>query len=100
MLQLEPMPALERRWVHLALREIDGVTTQSIGEEPNRRDRGPAPQTRRLAPGTRHRPSTVAGEPPGRLGNAAPGATRVEARGRAPTGPLLRCGDACNETIR
>jgi spoIIIJ-associated protein len=37
MLQLEPMPALERRWVHLALREIDGVTTQSIGEEPNRR---------------------------------------------------------------
>jgi spoIIIJ-associated protein len=37
MLQLEPMPALERRWVHLALREIPGVTTQSIGEEPNRR---------------------------------------------------------------
>jgi spoIIIJ-associated protein len=37
MLQLEPMPALERRWVHLALRGIEGVTTQSIGEEPNRR---------------------------------------------------------------
>ena len=37
MIQLEPMPALERRWVHLALREIPGVTTQSIGEEPNRR---------------------------------------------------------------
>jgi spoIIIJ-associated protein len=37
MLQLEPMPALERRWVHLALRERSGVTTQSIGEEPNRR---------------------------------------------------------------
>ncbi len=37
MLQLEPMPALERRWIHLALRERTGVATQSIGEEPNRR---------------------------------------------------------------
>ena len=37
MLQLEPMPALERRWVHLALRNVPGVTTQSIGEEPQRR---------------------------------------------------------------
>jgi spoIIIJ-associated protein len=37
MLQLEPMSALERRWVHLALRDVEGVTTQSIGEEPTRR---------------------------------------------------------------
>jgi spoIIIJ-associated protein len=37
MLQLEPMPALERRWIHLALREHEGVATQSVGEEPNRR---------------------------------------------------------------
>jgi spoIIIJ-associated protein len=37
MLQLEPMPALERRWVHLALRGHPAVGTQSIGEEPNRR---------------------------------------------------------------
>ncbi len=37
MLQLEPMPALERRWIHLALRDHTGVGTQSIGEEPNRR---------------------------------------------------------------
>ena len=37
MLQLEPMPALERRWIHLALRDNDTVATQSIGEEPNRR---------------------------------------------------------------
>jgi len=37
MLQLEPMPALERRSVHLALRNNDDVATQSIGEEPNRR---------------------------------------------------------------
>ncbi len=37
MLQLEPMPALERRWIHLTLREHRGVATQSIGEEPNRR---------------------------------------------------------------
>jgi spoIIIJ-associated protein len=37
MLQLEPMPALERRWVHLALRGNPAVGTQSIGEEPNRR---------------------------------------------------------------
>jgi len=37
MLQLEPMPALERRWIHLSLRDHAGVATQSIGEEPNRR---------------------------------------------------------------
>ena len=37
MLQLEPMPALERRWIPLALRANEGVSTQSIGEEPNRR---------------------------------------------------------------
>ncbi|MDQ6796357.1 MAG: KH domain-containing protein, partial [Chloroflexota bacterium] len=37
MLQLEPMPALERRWVHIALRDNPDVVTQSIGEEPNRR---------------------------------------------------------------
>jgi predicted RNA-binding protein Jag len=37
MLQLEPMPALERRWVHLALKSNPEVSTQSIGEEPNRR---------------------------------------------------------------
>jgi spoIIIJ-associated protein len=37
MLQLEPMPALERRWIHLALRDHPAVVTQSIGEEPNRR---------------------------------------------------------------
>jgi len=37
MLQLEPMPALERRWIHLALRDHEFVATQSIGEEPNRR---------------------------------------------------------------
>ncbi len=37
MLQLEPMPALERRWIHLALRDHAEVVTQSVGEEPNRR---------------------------------------------------------------
>jgi predicted RNA-binding protein Jag len=37
MIQLEQMPALERRWIHLALRDHPQVATQSIGEEPNRR---------------------------------------------------------------
>jgi spoIIIJ-associated protein len=37
MLQLEPMPALERRWIHITLREHPDVATHSIGEEPNRR---------------------------------------------------------------
>ena len=37
MIQLEAMPALERRWIHLALRDHPQVATQSIGEEPNRR---------------------------------------------------------------
>src|SRR3954451_13631094 len=37
MLQLEPMPALERRCIHLTLRDNPSVVTQSIGEEPNRR---------------------------------------------------------------
>ena len=37
MLQLEPMSALERRWIHMSLRDHESVATQSIGEEPNRR---------------------------------------------------------------
>ena len=34
---LEPMPANERRVIHLELRDHDLVTTESIGEEPNRK---------------------------------------------------------------
>jgi spoIIIJ-associated protein len=37
MLQLEPMTPLERRWIHLSLRDHPEVTTQSIGDEPQRR---------------------------------------------------------------
>ena len=33
----EPMPTLERRWIHIAIRDKPGVATQFIGEEPNRR---------------------------------------------------------------
>ena len=34
---LEPMPANERRLVHIALREYPGVTTESIGSDPRRK---------------------------------------------------------------
>ena len=34
---LEPMPANERRFVHIELRENSHVTTESIGEEPRRK---------------------------------------------------------------
>jgi len=34
---LEPMPGNERRYVHLELRDHPDVTTESIGEEPNRK---------------------------------------------------------------
>ncbi|RCK76444.1 MAG: RNA-binding protein Jag [Anaerolineae bacterium] len=34
---LEPMPANERRIVHLELRDFQGVTTESVGEEPRRK---------------------------------------------------------------
>ena len=64
MLQLEPMPALERRWVHLALRDNDSVATQSIGEEPNRRvvvlPRNPLDPARHRRGGG-HRPSVDGG---------------------------------------
>jgi spoIIIJ-associated protein len=36
-IQLEPMPAVERRIVHMALLENPKVRTQSVGVEPNRR---------------------------------------------------------------
>ena len=36
-IQLEPMPAIERRIVHMALVENPQVRTQSVGVEPNRR---------------------------------------------------------------
>lgn len=34
---MEPMPASERRIVHLALRDYEGVTTESIGEGDERK---------------------------------------------------------------
>jgi spoIIIJ-associated protein len=34
---LEPMPANERRVIHLELRDHPGVMTESVGEEPNRK---------------------------------------------------------------
>ena len=36
-LTLEPMPAAERRVIHMELREHPAVTTQSTGEEPHRK---------------------------------------------------------------
>jgi len=36
-LMLEPMPANERRVIHLELRDSDLVLTESVGEEPNRK---------------------------------------------------------------
>ncbi|MFZ9269337.1 MAG: RNA-binding cell elongation regulator Jag/EloR [Candidatus Limnocylindrus sp.] len=35
--QLEPMTALERRWVHMELQGAPGIATESAGEEPERR---------------------------------------------------------------
>jgi spoIIIJ-associated protein len=34
---LEPMPANERRIIHIELRDHEGVTTESIGEDPHRK---------------------------------------------------------------
>lgn len=34
---LQPLPAIERRVVHLALQEVPGIETRSMGEEPERR---------------------------------------------------------------
>ena len=34
---LEPMSAYERRVIHSTIQGIDGVTTKSVGEDPNRK---------------------------------------------------------------
>ena len=34
---LEPMPANERRIIHLELRDNQDVSTESVGEEPRRK---------------------------------------------------------------
>jgi spoIIIJ-associated protein len=34
---LEPMPPNERRIIHIALRDNDEVSTESVGEEPRRK---------------------------------------------------------------
>ncbi|MFZ5559578.1 MAG: R3H domain-containing nucleic acid-binding protein, partial [Patescibacteria group bacterium] len=34
---LEPMSAYERRFIHLRLAEYPDITTESIGEEPERK---------------------------------------------------------------
>jgi len=35
--QLEPMTALERRWIHMELQGVASIATESAGEEPERR---------------------------------------------------------------
>ncbi|MFW6070908.1 MAG: protein jag [Candidatus Bipolaricaulota bacterium] len=35
--RLNPMPAVERKWVHITLNGIDGVETYSVGEGEDRR---------------------------------------------------------------
>ena len=34
--KLEPMTALERRWIHVELQGVEGIATESAGEEPER----------------------------------------------------------------
>lgn len=36
-IRLNPMPPIERKWVHIALSEIEGVETYSVGESDDRR---------------------------------------------------------------
>lgn len=35
--RLNPMPAVERKWVHITLSDVDGVETYSVGEGDDRR---------------------------------------------------------------
>ena len=35
--ELPPMPPAQRRTVHLLITDHDGLTSESVGEEPNRR---------------------------------------------------------------
>lgn len=46
---LEPMNPFERRVIHAAVSEIEGVTSSSIGEEPNRRVVITSPTARRAS---------------------------------------------------
>ncbi len=76
MLQLEPMPALERRWIHLALRDnadvVDAVDRR--GAEPPRRRPAAKPAVGALAVARRRvaaSPPSAAG-PPGSPAEPAP----------------------------
>ena len=60
MLQLEPMPALERRWIHLALRDNDNVVDPV--------DRRRAQSTRRGAPAKPVAPGRRGGRRASRVG--------------------------------
>jgi spoIIIJ-associated protein len=66
---LEPMLAYERRIVHLAVQDMPGVKTESVGIDPNRRVvvSSTAPGARGPAPFRPSRPP-YRGGPPGRYG--------------------------------
>ena len=36
-IRLNPMPPVERKWVHIALSDVDGIETYSVGEGEERR---------------------------------------------------------------
>ncbi|MBI3522308.1 MAG: protein jag [Chloroflexi bacterium] len=91
---LEPMLAYERRIVHLAVQGQQGVKTESVGMEPNRRvvisstapgARGPAPFVPRPQGGFRPRPSGGgAGYGPRRGFGPRPGGVRPGPGGFGP----------------
>ncbi len=84
---LEPMLAYERRIVHMSMKEEQGVRTESVGIDPNRRvvisstapgARGPAPTFAQRPGGFNPRPGFGArpGGRPGGFGGPRPGGFR------------------------
>jgi len=77
---LEPMSSYERHVIHTALQEFDGVTTYSVGNEPNRRvvvscerrDGSAAPRQAGPAPAARTAPPRSAPSAPPRPAPSAP----------------------------
>lgn len=77
---LEPMNPFERRVIHAAISEIEGVTSSSIGEEPNRRVVITSPTAKRPSRGGRGRGNHSGGDRDRRSSRSGGGRDRGRSR--------------------
>ncbi|MCI8442093.1 MAG: KH domain-containing protein [Provencibacterium sp.] len=97
--RLEPMNPYERRIIHAAVSKVEGATSSSIGEEPNRRVVISPKNPRKKPEGEPHRDSSRSGPAKGGRGHDGPREAGRRSRPERPERPPRPAAPANAEKI-